>query len=57
MQNLCVLDLEIIFVLIAFKVTNLIMSEFWYFSNGIASRQNSIFDMYKFNHSPFHLND
>ena len=33
------LNLEIIFLLIAFKVTNLIMSEFSYFSNVLASRQ------------------
>ena len=56
-QNLCDLNLKIIFLLIAFKVTNLIMSEFYYFSNGVASRQNSIVDMYKFNHSRFQLND
>ena len=34
------LNLEIIFLLsIAFKVTNLIMSQFQYFSNVLASRQ------------------
>ena len=42
------LHLEIIFLLsIAFKVTNLIMSQFLYFSNVLASRQkwpdNSLF--------------